>query len=91
VCSSDLPGRRLPVRLLPQAPPLPPGCEGAGKPHVDELFEHRWRKAHEVRALERESRHAKSQVGGGGGVSCCATLQHSRHAQHGNCNCWLHQ
>lgn len=60
------PRRRLPVRLLPQAPTLPPGCDAGGKPHMEELFEHRWRKAYEVRALERESRHAKSQVGGGG-------------------------
>ena len=29
---------------------------------MDELFEHRWRKAYEVRALERESRQGRSQV-----------------------------
>lgn len=56
------PRRRLPVRLLPQAQVLPPGGEHAGKPHVEEVFEHRWRKAYEVRALEREGRHANSQV-----------------------------
>ncbi|PRW57622.1 tetratricopeptide repeat 1 [Chlorella sorokiniana] len=47
---------------LQPAPALPPGCEGTGKPHVEELFEHRWRKAYEVRALERESWHARSQL-----------------------------
>lgn len=58
----------LPPPLRLQAAVAPPQVlphQTAGdKPRVDELFEHRWRKAYEVRALERESRQAKGQVGG---------------------------
>ena len=61
--------RRLPPPPLQAVPP--PGAtqlpgqkpEHTKKPSMDELFEHRWRKAYEVRALERESRQGRSQVG----------------------------
>lgn len=49
---------------------MPTTAHHGKKASVEEVFEHRWRKAYEVRAMERESRQAKSQVGASQ-VWCC--------------------
>ncbi|KAL4457278.1 hypothetical protein ABPG75_012143 [Micractinium tetrahymenae] len=42
---------------------LPQQSQHAKKASMEDVFEHRWRKAYEVRALERESRQASSRRG----------------------------
>lgn len=41
-------------------PGLPQQAQHAKRASMEEVFEHRWRKAYEVRALERENRQARS-------------------------------
>jgi hypothetical protein len=52
------------LSLFPLQPvaPVPATTQHAKGISMDEVFEQRWRKAYEVRALERESRQGQSQV-----------------------------